>query len=116
MFKEPEKHLIIGIVKSRMVVDTLGDREDIMSVAMGQNNEAVSFKGFKCIFTEQDQVSDLQEMVKLIQKQECLKRYVMKGFIDYHELMQIVEQPSHSNQSKERQLATQIGVLVSSFE
>jgi hypothetical protein len=52
MFKEPWKHLIIGIVKTRMVIDTLGEEEDILSVALGENEEVVSFKGYQCIFVE----------------------------------------------------------------
>lgn len=39
MFKEPWKHVIIGLVKSRVVENTLGDREDILSVAEGQGDE-----------------------------------------------------------------------------
>lgn len=66
MFKEPHKHLIIGLVKSRVVENTLGDREEILSVANGEDNEQISFKGFRCIFVEQDSSDDLQEMVKIV--------------------------------------------------
>ena len=66
MFKEPWKHVVIGLVKSRMVETTLGDREDILSVALGENDETVSFKGFRCIIVEQDNIEELQEMAKLV--------------------------------------------------
>lgn len=59
MFKEPWKHVIIGIVKTRVVENTIGDREDILAVAQGEDNEQISFKGYKCIFVEQDNSDDL---------------------------------------------------------
>ena len=42
-----------------MVEESLGDREDILSVALGENDETVSFKGYKCIIVEQDNIEEL---------------------------------------------------------
>ena len=64
MFKEPEKHLIIGITKTKMVEMTLGDEEEVLAKAQGEGNETVSFKGYKCIIVEQDETESLQEVVK----------------------------------------------------
>lgn len=36
MFKEPEKNIVIGITKSRMVETQLGDEEDVIKVANGE--------------------------------------------------------------------------------
>ena len=63
MFNEPEKHLIIGITKTKTVEMTLGDAEDILAKAQGKDNEVVSFKGYKCIIIEQDETETIQEMV-----------------------------------------------------
>ena len=37
MFKEPEKNIVIGITKSRMVETQLGDEEDVIKVANGED-------------------------------------------------------------------------------
>ena len=100
MFKDPQHHLIIGIVKTRTVEDSLGDREDILSVALGENDETVSFKGYKCIIVEQDNIEELQEMAKLIQESPCIKNFVKKGFIDQYELLKIFEKAKDNNQIK----------------
>ena len=42
MFKEPEKHVVIGITKTRLVANTLGE-DEIVSVALGENGENRSF-------------------------------------------------------------------------
>lgn len=59
MFKEPWKHLVIGIVKTRLVTETLGDKDDILSVARGEGDEQVSFKGYQCLIVEQDNIDEL---------------------------------------------------------
>lgn len=56
MFDAPEKHVVIGITKSRMFPETLGDAEDILSVARGENEETVSFREYTVLVVEQDDV------------------------------------------------------------
>lgn len=54
MFKEPQKHLIIGLVKTTMFDESLGDRNDILKAARGEGGEQRSFKGYNVIVVEQD--------------------------------------------------------------
>jgi hypothetical protein len=52
MFDQPEKHIVIGITKTRMFPDSLGDAEDILSVAKGENEETLSFKEYEVVVVE----------------------------------------------------------------
>lgn len=75
MFKEPEKHTVIGIVKTKMMVDSMGDEDDILETACGENEEVmVNFKAWakpypgkdtrNIMVVEQDNVAQLQELCK----------------------------------------------------
>ena len=66
MFKEPEKNIVIGITKSRMVETQLGDEEDVIKVANGEDGQTVSFKGYTCVSVEQDNEASLKTMVTKI--------------------------------------------------
>ena len=48
MFKDPMEHLIIGITKNRMV-SLQFEYDEIVDVALGENDEQVSFRGFEVI-------------------------------------------------------------------
>ena len=48
MFKDPEKHLLIALTKNRMV-SLQFDYDEILDVAMGGNNENISFRGYDVI-------------------------------------------------------------------
>lgn len=48
MFKDPEKHLTVAITKAKMAEMTY-DYDDILPVALGENDEHVSFRGFQVI-------------------------------------------------------------------
>lgn len=39
MFKNPEKHTVIGIVKSSFEQARIGDEEDVLALASGEMNE-----------------------------------------------------------------------------
>ena len=75
MFKEPEKHVVVGITKTRTVADIIGDASDILSVAQGENDEIISFKGYKLVVVEQDDVESLQGMILAVQEQGCARRF-----------------------------------------
>lgn len=45
MFLEPEKNLVIGITKGRMVEDTY-DMDELVDVALGSEGQHESFKGY----------------------------------------------------------------------
>lgn len=51
MFKDPEKHLTVAITKAKMAEMTY-DYEDILGVALGENEEHISFRGFQVIQVE----------------------------------------------------------------
>ena len=53
MFLEPEKNLVIGITKCRMVEDMF-DKDELVDVALGKNGEMVSFKDYDVLLVEQD--------------------------------------------------------------
>ena len=46
MFRDPQKHLVIGITKNRMVAQQF-EYDEVLDVATGQNDEQISFKGFQ---------------------------------------------------------------------
>ena len=54
MFDQPEKHVVIGITKTRMFPDSLGDADDILSIAKGEDDETLSFKEYEVLIVEQD--------------------------------------------------------------
>lgn len=75
MFKDPQKNLVIGITKARLA-DNIIPMEDILDVAMGQSGEESlnrSFKGYKCIRIEQDDVAMNQAMISEVFSKGCLK-------------------------------------------
>jgi hypothetical protein len=86
MFDQPEKHVVIGITKTRMFPDSLGDAEDILSVAKGENEETLSFKEYEVVVVEQDDVKSMQEMIEAVKERGCVKRYTRRGFIDLQEV------------------------------
>ena len=45
MFKDPEQHLTVAITKAKMA-EMSYSYEDILPVALGENGEDISFKGF----------------------------------------------------------------------
>lgn len=62
MFKDPMEHLVIGITKNRMV-SLQFEYDEVIDVALGANDEQVSFKGFEVIQIEQDDVFTLKNMI-----------------------------------------------------
>ena len=67
--------VVPGITKTRMVSEIIGDESDILSVANGENEEIVSFKGYKSVIVEQDDVESLQGMILAVQALGCVKRF-----------------------------------------
>ncbi len=53
MFRDPEKRLLIGITKNRMVSQQF-DVDEILDVATGADGQNISFKGYEVIQVEQD--------------------------------------------------------------
>ena len=45
MFKDPEKHISIGITKATIVQESM-DYDEIVDVALGNNGEMRNFKGY----------------------------------------------------------------------
>lgn len=93
MFKDPEEHLVIGITKARLT-DNIIPEEEVLDVAMGQVDGQElnrSFKGFKCVRIEQDDVSMLQAMIKEVFKKGCVKGFVKMGFIQSNKIEDIFD-------------------------
>ena len=59
MFERPQEHIVIGITKTRQFPETLGDADDILSVAKGENGEHVSFSDYTVVVVEPDDVSSM---------------------------------------------------------
>jgi hypothetical protein len=53
MFIEPEKNVVIGITKCRMVEDIF-DKDELVDVALGNDGQNISFKGYDVLLVEQD--------------------------------------------------------------
>lgn len=86
MFDQPEKHIVIGITKTKLFEDSLGDADDILSIAKGEDDETLSFKEYECVIVEQDDVSSMQDMIQAVKEKGCAKRYARRGFIDSQEV------------------------------
>lgn len=82
MFDQPEKHVVIGITKTRLYEETLGDEEDILSIANGENDEQLNFKEYDVIVVEQDNEKSIQEMIEAVKAKGCAKRFARQGFVD----------------------------------
>lgn len=96
MFKEPEKHVVIGITKTRLVQNTIGE-DEIVSVAQGENGENISFKGYDVLIVEQDDTATIQEMLQMVMQKGCIKNNVRMGFIDENSIMKIFEREKLNN-------------------
>ena len=75
MFDKPEEHIVIGVTKTRLFSDLLGDEEDILSVAQGENGETSSFKEYTVVIVEQDNVTSMQDMIKAVKEKGCARRF-----------------------------------------
>ena len=82
MFEQPEKHIVIGITKTRLFPDSLGDAEDILSVAKGESGEQINFSEFTVVVVEQDDTDSMQEMISAVKEKGCAKKFAKRGFID----------------------------------
>ena len=87
MFKEPEKNIVIGITKSRMVETQNGDEDDIIKVARGEEGQTVSFKGYSCVVVEQDDDQSLKDMLAAVMEKGCIKHCIKRGFLDSFEVL-----------------------------
>ena len=81
MFIEPEKNVVIGITKCRMVEDVF-DQDELIDVALGNNGENISFKGYTVLLVEQDDTKSIEEMLQKVSEKGCLKKHVRQGFIN----------------------------------
>ena len=75
MFLEPEKNLVIGITKCRMVEETF-DKDELVDVALGANGENISFKGYEVLLVEQDDPHSIIEMLRKVTEKGCVKKHV----------------------------------------
>lgn len=85
MFLEPEKNLVIGITKCRMVEETF-DKDELVDVALGANGENISFKGYEVLLVEQDDPHSIIDMLKKVSEKGCIKKFVRQGFLNPHDI------------------------------
>jgi hypothetical protein len=127
MFKEPEKHTIIGIVKTSFVTETLGEQEDVMSCACGEDGEEISFKPWAQPFpdkknvkhimvVEQDNQVQLQELVMAIQSLKPIRRYVKRGFLNEYEVKKMFELKETKKGIQKMHVTMWIEMLVNAIE
>lgn len=88
MFQDPEKHLTVAITKAKMVEMTY-DYEDILPVALGENDEHISFRGYEVIQVEQNDPDTIIEMIEKVNKMGDIKPYVKLGFFDYRKIEEL---------------------------
>lgn len=86
MFDEPQNHIVIGITKTRQFPDSLGEADDILSVAKGENGENLSFKEYTVLVVEQDDVESMRAMVAAVKAKGCTKKHTRQGFIGTYEV------------------------------
>lgn len=90
MFKEPEKNLVIGITKNRMV-STQFEYDEIVDVALGDNGEDISFKGYDVVQVEQDDIFTMQSMIAEVNKKGDCKEFCKRGFLDPLQVVKMFE-------------------------
>lgn len=66
--------------------------DEIIDVALGENDEQISFKGFEVIQIEQDDTHTLQNMIQQVNSKGCIKNYVKRGFLDPMDVIKMFEQ------------------------
>lgn len=111
MFGNPEKHVVIGITKTRAVIDSIGEPEDVLSMARGEGGELVSLSGYTLAIVEQDDVALLQGMVATILAQGCAKRYATRGFLDSSEVLAMFEKVKPDDDLRAKQASEWIHLL-----
>jgi len=117
MFKKPEEHLVIAITKARLVQNAYGDSEEVLSVAKGEEDNIRSFKGFKeILMLEQDDPDSIQQMIEVINKQECVKKIVKRGFLDPQSLVSIFLNVHPTEEVRANDTAEWITMLNKTFE
>ena len=75
MFKDPEQHLTVAITKAKMAEMTY-EYDEILSVALGENDEHISFRGYQVIQVEQYDPETMIEMIDKINEMGDIKPYV----------------------------------------
>lgn len=88
MFKDPEQHLTVAITKAKMAEMTY-DYDEILSVAQGENDEHISFRGYQVIQVEQYDPETMIEMIDKINTMGDIKPVVKQGFFDYRKIEEL---------------------------
>lgn len=90
MFKDPEQHLTVAITKAKMAEMTY-EYDEILSVALGENDEHISFRGYQVIQVEQYDPETMIEMIDKINEMGDIKPYVKQGFFDYRKIEELFQ-------------------------
>lgn len=88
MFKDPEEHLVVAITKAKMAEMSYA-YDEILPVALGENDEDISFRGFKVIQVEQNDPQTIIDMIDKVNEVGDIKPFVKQGFFDYRKIEQI---------------------------
>ena len=65
------------------------DYDDILPVALGENDEHVSFRGFQVIQVEQNDEDTIVEMIDKINQMGDIKPFVKQGFFDHRKIEEL---------------------------
>ena len=65
------------------------DYDDILPVALGENDEHISFRGYQVIQVEQNNPETIVEMIDKINEMGDIKPFVKLGFFDYRKIEEI---------------------------
>jgi len=82
--------VVIAVTKAQMFSSQM-DPEDIVEIALGEDGQNVSFKGYTVVRVSQDEPDSIQEMLDEIRKKDCISDHVKMGFFDYSDLSRMLE-------------------------
>lgn len=114
MFVEPEKNVVIGITKCRMV-EEIFDMDELVDVALGNNGQNISFKDYTVLLVEQDDSQNIIEMLQKVTEKGCLKRHIRPGFLNPQDIEIMLSSIVPPQEQEIKQGMEWIGILNLAF-